>query len=128
MDIDTTTATATATTSNGNTAATPTSSDPTAVHSWNPLTSAPLDPDTRLEIDESAYKMHHSLTPDWPGLSFDVLPDALGDARTQFPHSMVLAVGSQADRADRNRLTIMKREDGEADRGQDAGGGVREGR
>ena len=43
------------------------------VQSWNPLTSAPLDPGTELEIDEEAYKMHHSLTPEWPALSFDIL-------------------------------------------------------
>jgi len=52
--------------------------------------------------------MHHSLIPDWPALSFDVLHDMLGDARTRFPHSMVVAVGLQADQANRNRLMIMK--------------------
>ena len=78
--------------------------------SWNPLTST-LEPGTKLEVDETAYKMHHSLTPDWPALSFDFLRDDLGDARTRFPHSMLVAAGSQADRADRNKLTIMKLSD-----------------
>jgi len=121
IDVNPSTGTGTSTstmktnsTTSRNTTSTPNSStltDPETIQSWNPLTSAPLDPNTRLEIDESAYKMHHSLTPDWPALSFDVLHDTLGDARTRFPHSMVVAVGSQADRADRNRLTIMKLSD-----------------
>lgn len=79
----------------------------TKVQSWNPLTST-LEPGTKLEVDESAYKMHHSLTPEWPALSFDIVRDTLGESRTRFPHSMVVAAGSQADRTDRNKLTIMK--------------------
>lgn len=80
------------------------------VKSWNPLTST-LDPNTKLEVDESAYKMHHSLTPEWPALSFDIIRDKLGESRSRFPHSMIVATGSQADRADRNKLTIMKLSD-----------------
>lgn len=79
----------------------------TKVQTWNPLTST-LDPGTKLEADESAYKMHHSLTPEWPSLSFDILRDTFGESRTRFPHSMIVAAGSQADRVDRNKLTIMK--------------------
>jgi len=79
----------------------------TKVQSWNPLTST-LDPGTKLEVDESAYKMHHALTPEWPALSFDIIRDSFGESRTRFPHSMIVAAGSQADRVDRNKLTIMK--------------------
>ena len=80
------------------------------IQSWNPLTSE-LDPGTKLEVDESAYKMHHSVTAEWPSLSFDIIRDNLGESRTRFPHSMIVATGSQADRADRNKLTIMKLSD-----------------
>jgi ribosome assembly protein RRB1 len=80
------------------------------VQSWNPLTSS-LAPGTKLEVDETAYKMHHSLTPEWPSLSFDFLRDNLGESRTRFPHSMIVAAGTQADRVDRNKLTIMKLSD-----------------
>jgi ribosome assembly protein RRB1 len=83
------------------------SNEEAKVQSWNPLTST-LDPGTKLEVDESAYKMHHSLTAEWPALSFDILRDTFGESRTRFPHSMIVASGSQADRADRNKLTIMK--------------------
>lgn len=82
----------------------------TTVQSWNPLTSE-LDPGATLEVDESAYKMHHSITPEWPSLSFDIIRDNLGESRTRFPHSMIIATGSQADRVDRNKLTIMKLSD-----------------
>lgn len=78
------------------------------VEAWNPLTCDPLPAGTNLEIDETAYKMHHSLTPDWPSLSFTILRDSLGEQRTRFPHSVCLAVGSQADRTDRNRLTVLR--------------------
>jgi ribosome assembly protein RRB1 len=81
-----------------------------SVKAWNPLTST-LDPNTKLEVDESAYKMHHSLTPEWPALSIDIIRDNLGESRTRFPHSMIVAAGTQADRADRNKLTIMKLSD-----------------
>jgi len=113
-DVDINPATATINTNTitpPKTTPTPSSSkptDPQTIQSWNPLISAPLNPNTRLKIDESAYKMHHSLTPDWPALSFDVLHNRFRDARTRFPHNMVVAVELQADRADRNRLTIMK--------------------
>jgi ribosome assembly protein RRB1 len=82
----------------------------TNVQSWNPLTSE-LDPGTKLEVDETAYKMHHSIIPEWPSLSFDIIRDNLGESRTRFPHSVIVATGSQADRADRNKLTIMKLSD-----------------
>jgi len=84
--------------------------DTEQIQSWNPLTST-LDPGTKLEVDETAYKMHHSLTPEWPALSFDFLRDNLGESRTRFPHSMIVAAGTQADRADRNKLTIIKLSD-----------------
>jgi ribosome assembly protein RRB1 len=81
------------------------------VRPWNPLTCEPLEPGTTLEMDETAYKMHHSLTPEWPSLSFSIIRDNLGDNRTRFPHTVIAAVGSQAERADQNKITIMKLSD-----------------
>ena len=81
------------------------------VRSWNPLTCEPLEPGTALEIDETAYKMHHSLTPEWPSLSFSIIRDSLGENRTRFPHTIIAAVGSQAERSDQNKVTIMKLSD-----------------
>jgi ribosome assembly protein RRB1 len=36
-----------------------------------------------LEYDPSAYVMYHSLRPEWPCLSFDVVRDQLGNNRTR---------------------------------------------
>ena len=81
------------------------------IRSWNPLTSDPLAPGEKLEVDPTAYKMLHGLTPEWPSLSFDFIRDDLGENRTRFPHTAIVAVGSQADRPDKNKLTIMKLSD-----------------
>jgi len=81
------------------------------IRSWNPLTSDPLAPDEKLEVDPTAYKMLHGLTPEWPSLSFDFIRDDLGENRTRFPHTAIVAVGSQAERSDKNKLTIMRLSD-----------------
>jgi ribosome assembly protein RRB1 len=85
--------------------------DAEAIKSWNPLTGEPLEPGQKLEMDPSAYKMHHALNADWPSLTFDFLRDDLGESRTRFPHSMIAAVGTQADRPENNQLTVMRLSD-----------------
>lgn len=79
------------------------------VQSWHPLMGVPTE--EPLEMDPSAYKMYHTLSPEWPALTFDFLRDDLGDARQRFPHSLQAAIGTQADRAENNRLTILKLSD-----------------
>lgn len=65
-----------------------------------------------LEMDETAYKMHHALTPEWPSLTLDVVPDrTLGDHRTRFPHVVTLVVGSQADSASKNKVSVLRMSD-----------------
>lgn len=81
------------------------------IQSWNPLTGEPLQPGEKLEMDPSAYRMHHALAPEWPSMSFDFIRDDLGEARTRFPHSLIAAIGSQASRPDQNQLTILKMSD-----------------
>jgi ribosome assembly protein RRB1 len=83
------------------------------IHSWNPLTGQALQPGQQLEMDSSAYKMHHAISGEWPALTFDFIRDDLGDHRTRFPHSLILATGTQADRSayDNNSLCIMKLSD-----------------
>jgi ribosome assembly protein RRB1 len=61
-------------------------------------------------MDETAYKMHHALTPEWPSLSLDIIPDrTLGDNRTRFPHVVTMIVGSQA--VNKNKLTVLRMSD-----------------
>ena len=64
-----------------------------------------------LEYDPAAYVMYHSLRTEWPCLSFDVMRDNLGDGRVRFPMNMYIVCGSQADRSDKNQLTVLKMSD-----------------
>uniref|UniRef100_A0A3P8SGF8 Glutamate-rich WD repeat-containing protein 1 n=1 Tax=Amphiprion percula TaxID=161767 RepID=A0A3P8SGF8_AMPPE len=68
----------------------------------------PLQPGEELEMDRSAYRMYHECQTGAPCLSFDVLPDSDGSGREQFPLSMLLCAGTQADTALKNRLLVMK--------------------
>jgi ribosome assembly protein RRB1 len=79
------------------------------VQSWPPLMGE--TPPKDLEMDPSAYKMYHTLAPEWPSLSFDFLRDDLKDARQRFPHSLQAVIGTQADEPDNNQLTILKLSD-----------------
>ena len=67
-----------------------------------------MNDDEQLDYDSTAYLMFHRLRVEWPCLSFDVIPDNLDPLRYSFPHSMYLAAGTQAARADQNKLLIMK--------------------
>ncbi|NP_001003509.1 glutamate-rich WD repeat-containing protein 1 [Danio rerio] len=68
----------------------------------------PLQPGEELEMDHSAYRMYHECQTGAPCLSFDVVLDGEGDRREQFPLSMVLCAGTQADTALSNRLIVMR--------------------
>jgi ribosome assembly protein RRB1 len=70
-----------------------------------------LEEGETLEYDPSAYIMYHSMTAEWPCLSFDFMRDGLGDGRQRFPHTMFLCLGSQADRAENNKITLAKLSD-----------------
>ena len=79
------------------------------VQTWNPLTGQALRAGEELEMDPTAYKMHHAVTPEWPSLSFDLLRDNLGESRTRFPHSLQAVMGTQANAAaDQNSLTVVQ--------------------
>lgn len=67
-----------------------------------------LEEGESLEYDPSAYVMYHSLRTEWPCLSFDFLKDNLGDDRQRFPMTAYLVAGSQADKADKNKITLLK--------------------
>ena len=88
-------------------ATTTTTHTPEAVQSWNPFQST----NTTLEMDESAYKMHHALQPEWPCLSFDFVRDSLGESRTRFPHSLYCVAGTQAPATTQNKLMLLKLSD-----------------
>ncbi|CAF1285503.1 unnamed protein product [Adineta steineri] len=76
----------------------------------------PLDEDEELVREESAYEMFHeaqtgkfvlSFLGD-PCLSFDILSDNLGMDRSQYPHTVFIVCGTQAEKADRNSVMVVK--------------------
>jgi len=70
-----------------------------------------LEEGEQLDYDPSAYIMLHSIQPEWPCLSFDLMKDNLGDNRSRFPLTMFACCGTQADRADKNKITLLKMSD-----------------
>lgn len=74
---------------------------------WNPL-ERPLEEGETLEYDNSAYTMFHSLKTEWPCLSVAFIKDNLGMQRTKFPMTAYMVGGTQADKPENNKLTIMK--------------------
>jgi ribosome assembly protein RRB1 len=72
------------------------------------LPSLDLEKDEVLDFDPSVYKMHQNIGVGWPCLSFDFLKDSLGMERTEFPHTIYMVTGTQADRAELNKLWVMK--------------------
>ncbi|KAF4507299.1 hypothetical protein G6O67_005955 [Ophiocordyceps sinensis] len=69
-----------------------------------------LEPGQTLAPDVSTYEMLHNLSTPWPCLSFDIVRDQLGDARTAYPATMYTVAGTQAEhaRAHENQLMVNK--------------------
>ena len=63
-----------------------------------------------LSPDLSSYEMLHTLSATWPCLSFDIVPDSLGDNRKSYPATLYAVAGTQAQsqRARDNELLVMK--------------------
>ncbi|XP_028049933.2 glutamate-rich WD repeat-containing protein 1 isoform X2 [Monomorium pharaonis] len=61
-----------------------------------------------LVVDKSAYKLLHHAQSGAPCLSFDVIPDNLGNSRESYPLSMYIVAGTQAAKANINNLLVMK--------------------
>ncbi|XP_036330567.1 glutamate-rich WD repeat-containing protein 1-like [Rhagoletis pomonella] len=72
------------------------------------LPGKPLEEGEELVCDESAYIMLHQASTGAPCLSFDVVPDELGDGRENFPLTAYMVAGTQAARTHVNNLIVMK--------------------
>ena len=88
---------------------------PAKIKTWNPFlgrSSNGGDGD-ELEMDETAYKMHHALTPEWPSLTLDIIPDKhFGEHRTRFPHVVTMIVGSsQSENSSKNKIDVLRMSD-----------------
>lgn len=61
-----------------------------------------------LVVDKSAYRLLHNAQSGAPCLSFDVIPDDLGNFRESYPLSMYIVAGTQAAKTHINNLLVMK--------------------
>lgn len=67
------------------------------------LPGQPLKDDERLVCDQSAYIMLHQAQTGAPCLSFDIVPDNLGNDRNEYPMTAYLVAGTQASSAHLNK-------------------------
>ena len=69
-----------------------------------------LAPGEVLSPDPSTYDMLHTMSTPWPCLSFDIVPDSLGDNRKTYPATVYAVTGTQAEggRAKDNELMVLK--------------------
>lgn len=69
-----------------------------------------LEEGEELEADPSTYYMLHSLTTEWPCLSFDIVRHGsnLSQEYLKYPQTAYILAGTQADRPSNNRLYLMR--------------------
>jgi len=73
---------------------------------WMP--GMPLAEDEQLEPDMSVYMMLQEMQVEWPCLSFDMLRGAGKGETLDFPLEAALVAGTQANRADHNKIMLMR--------------------
>lgn len=84
-----------------------------------PGVSRPLKENEEWEYDPDAYRIFHSFETgifaiyfkillEFPCLSFDVIPDTLGNSREEFPLTCFLVGGTQAEKQKDNQLIVMR--------------------
>ncbi|AMD21760.1 HFL096Wp [Eremothecium sinecaudum] len=73
-----------------------------------PHLSQPLGPDEVLEADPTVYEMLHNIHLPWPSMSLDVIPDALGSERRNYPQSILMTTATQALKKKDNELLVLK--------------------
>ncbi|CAN8242343.1 unnamed protein product [Cochlearia groenlandica] len=67
-----------------------------------------LEDGEELQCDPTAYNSLHGFHVGWPSLSFDILGDKLGLNRTEFPHTVYMVDGTQAEQAAHNSIGLSK--------------------
>ncbi|CAF1221412.1 unnamed protein product, partial [Didymodactylos carnosus] len=64
----------------------------------------PLNEDEELIRDDNAYELFHEAQTG----NFDIIPDTLGMNRSQYPHTVFIVCGTQAEKTDRNSVMVIK--------------------
>ncbi|CAM6100422.1 unnamed protein product [Calypogeia fissa] len=67
-----------------------------------------LEDGEELQFDPTAYDCLHAFHLGWPCLSFDVARDGLGMMRNDFPHTLFMVAGTQADAGPNNAVVVAK--------------------
>ncbi|GLT98667.1 hypothetical protein SLE2022_161620 [Rubroshorea leprosula] len=67
-----------------------------------------LEEGEELQCDPSAYNSLHAFHIGWPCLSLDIVRDSLGSDRKDFPHTVYLVAGTQAEKAAWNSIGVFK--------------------
>ncbi len=67
-----------------------------------------MEEEETLDYDPTAYDCLTSFGLEWPCLSFDVVPDGLGENRVEFPHCVSMVAGTQAAPGKHNYLAVMR--------------------
>lgn len=75
------------------------------------LPGQPLEEGEELVYDHTAYHMYHEAQTGAPCLSFDILRDSLGSQRTEYPMTVYLVSGTQAEDSKPNFIILMKMSD-----------------
>ncbi|KAL1218337.1 Protein HEAT STRESS TOLERANT DWD 1 [Cardamine amara subsp. amara] len=74
---------------------------------WQPGVDT-LEDGEELQCDPSVYNSLHGFHVGWPCLSFDILGDKLDLNRTEFPHTVYMVAGTQAEKAAHNSIGLFK--------------------
>lgn len=75
---------------------------------WRPDRGDQVGEGEQLGYSCKAYDAFFQLRTEYPALSFDILCDQEGLARTKYPLSLCLVAGSQADASNQNLLYVLK--------------------
>ncbi|XP_050460738.1 glutamate-rich WD repeat-containing protein 1 isoform X1 [Cataglyphis hispanica] len=67
-----------------------------------------LEEGEELVADKSVYRLLHHAQSGAPCLSFDIIPDDLGNCRESYPLTMYIVAGTQAAKTHVNNLLVMK--------------------
>ncbi|CAN7126190.1 unnamed protein product, partial [Brassica rapa subsp. narinosa] len=81
------------------------SSSSIPIRVWQPGVDK-LEEGEELQCDPSAYNSLHGFHVGWPFLTF--LGDKLGLSRTEFPHTLYMVAGTQAEKAPWNSIGLFK--------------------